>query len=205
MMDLAGRLAVVLLGVFLAALAIGVGLPPASPDGTFALVARLGVAALLGAIGVGCLALALGGDDNRSRHRSPEPLATLCLVCGATASGTARLAAGGTCTACAAVFAEAPERAPVESYGRMAAGFAAAIGFGILFLGLSMLFGPYLDGERRIWVLIAAAALGLLLAAVGGEMAFASRRERSSVHRSRQRATQKLAKHVALLLPQNLA
>jgi hypothetical protein len=53
---------------------------------------------------------------------------------------------------------------------------ALGIGGGLLFLGLGVLFGPFLEGERRPWALMAFAALGLFLAGFGALVGWAASR-----------------------------
>ena len=153
------------LALFCLALAFGVlSAPPIHGHPVLAVLIQGSVVLLLGSIGTGALVSSvntLSGASGTVRGVPSEALAH-CLTCGE------RTPNDEVCPACGEPPCDRTRSFHVDKQGWAGSAFGVAL-FGALFcLGLFVLIGPYYDGERRVWVLLACGALALLLLVVGG-------------------------------------
>lgn len=164
---LVGALVPLLLAVFLGCLAFGVSGADVSGPRYLSILLKGFFSAVVGGIAV--FSAGVGVQTLRGRRvRSkvlPAVLETFCPRCGER-SDAARV----VCPGCAHPFTGRAERwsTPEHNYG--ATLFGLVLGGGLACLGLFVLAGPFAEGERRIWVLFATGALGLLILGVGGLM-----------------------------------
>ena len=158
------------LALFLSALAFGVLSGPIHGHPVLVLLLKGFILLMFGGIAAGALwsgVRALSGDSGKARGVPDEALAH-CLTCGERTPNDA------VCPFCDEPPCDRTRSFTVAPSGWLGSAFGVAL-FGALFcLGLFVLFGPYHDGERRVWVLLACGALALLLLAVGGAGALAS-------------------------------
>jgi hypothetical protein len=152
--------AVLLLGaVFFAALGIGVVRAPMHMNPALAWLLRGFIGMLFGSLGGGAL---LGAVRTvRPAVAPPAALLARCLGCGE------RCAADAACPVCALPVMD---RAGATTVGPAAVIDAALLTLGsasMVCLGVFVAVGPWVDGERRLWVLCAMGALAVLLLLVG--------------------------------------
>ena len=158
------------LAIFLGAITFGVLSGEPSEDSSAFLVFLLQVffALVVGGIALGCagLGVQLLVTPERAALRAaslPASLGRFCPGCG-EASGPDDVA----CARCAHPFlGRAGRWRTDEKTGLLTAAFLAALGAGLLCLGVGVGVGPFLEGERRLWALVAFGGLGLLLGGVG--------------------------------------
>jgi hypothetical protein len=158
------------------ALASGVGGAPMRMHPGLAWLLRAFIVLLFGSLSLGS---ALGAWRSlRGRPPLPRELASRCLACGTACS------ASEACPTCEQPPTERGSIAAVES-GSWVDEFVTALGAASLpCLGVFVAIGPFLEGERRAWVLVATTALALLILPVGvvllfGKLADLARRVRS--------------------------
>ncbi|WP_394831034.1 hypothetical protein LVJ94_31440 [Pendulispora rubella] len=105
----------------------------------------------------GCMLFARPGA-----RKVPAEALEHCLVCGERAPRDV------TCPCCGEPLGDREARFSVERDGSLVAGFLGfLVSGGVAGLGAGIAMGPYFEGERRGWALVAYAALGLLVFAVG--------------------------------------
>ena len=97
----------------------------------------------------------------RGQPGLPAELTARCLTCGE------RTPHDLVCPVCGELPQNRAAAFHIPSDGFLGELFAAAIATGVGCLGLFIMIGPYLDGERRWWALIAFFALGLLMFVIG--------------------------------------
>ncbi|MDI1432057.1 hypothetical protein [Polyangium sorediatum] len=152
------------LALFCLALAFGMLSAPIQGHPVLAVLIKGSIVLLLGSIGVGTLVSGintLSGASGKARGVPDEALAH-CLTCGERTPNDV------VCPVCGEPPCDRTRSFHVDKQGWGGATFGVAL-FGALFcLGLFILIGPYYDGERRVWVLLACGGLALLLLAVGG-------------------------------------
>jgi len=97
----------------------------------------------------------------RGQPGLPAELTARCLTCGEHTPHDL------VCPVCGELPQNRSAAFNIPSDGFWGELFAATIATGVGCLGLFIMIGPYLDGERRWWALIAFFALGLLMFAIG--------------------------------------
>jgi len=97
----------------------------------------------------------------RGQPGIPAELTARCLTCGESTPYDL------VCPVCGELPQNRAASFSIPSEGFWGELFAAAIAVGVGCLGLFIMIGPYFDGERRWWALIAFFALGLLMFAIG--------------------------------------
>lgn len=149
----------VLLAIFLLALAFGIFGAPMNMQPILGYLLKAFIGLVFGGIAALCLLYAV--RMVRGGSRLPSDLLQHCLTCGE------RTPQDLVCPVCA----EPPQNRSVsfqasneEWLGEV---FVALILTGVGCLGVFIMIGPFLDGERRFWALIAFLALGLLMFSVG--------------------------------------
>ncbi|WP_438008606.1 hypothetical protein WME89_07810 [Sorangium sp. So ce321] len=151
------------LSIFFAALAIGILAASIEAPPLLAWTLRGFILLLFGGIAVGSAvgaARALSGEDTKAHGVPPEVLAR-CLTCGEVTPSDA------PCPACAEPPHDRAGAIKVTRQGILGAAFGVGLFGALVCLGVFILAGPYYDGERRVWALIAFGALGLLILIVG--------------------------------------
>jgi hypothetical protein len=155
---LKGALAL-LLAIFLSGLAVGIVGSPMRMHPVLAILLKAFILLVFGGIAAFGVASALRSFAP-SPSLPPEARAR-CLTCGEATPNDA------VCPVCAEPPGERAHSFQVRSESLLGVTFVTAIFAGVGCLGAFILIGPYLDGERRAWALIAFAALGLLLLSIG--------------------------------------
>lgn len=151
------------LSLFFAALAVGILSAPIEAPPLLAWTLRGFILLMFGGIAVGSAvgaARALSGDAAKARGVPAEVLAR-CLTCGEATPSDA------PCPSCAEPPRDRAAAFTVQRQGLLGAAFGAALFGALVCLGVFILAGPYHDGERRVWALLAFGALGLLILTVG--------------------------------------
>jgi len=149
--------------VFFGALAYGILSATATGPKTIAWLIRGFVFFMFGGIGASALywvAKTLRGEDALA-HNAPEALRARCLTCGELTP------ASEVCRICEEPPHDRAKHVRVERSGFFSSAFGAAICAALLCLGVFILVGPYSEGERRIWALLAFGALGLFITIIG--------------------------------------
>ena len=156
-----------LLALFLGSLTFGVWNAKVAGAAVLGLLLKGFFAAVVGGIAAFSLGIAVQTlRGRRARRRAmPLALASFCPRCGARSD-----AERAACPGCAHPFTSRATRwsTPEHNYGATLLGLV--LGGGLACLGAFLAAGPFLEGERRVWALLAALALGLLLLAVGALM-----------------------------------
>ncbi len=149
----------VTLAVFMTAIGCGILGAPMNMNPMLGYLLKAFIGLVFGGIAAFCIVQAIRGV--RGGPRLPSELTARCLTCGEHTPHDL------VCPVCgepprdrAISFGSQPD----EFWGQV---FGAIILTGVGCLGLFIMIGPYLDGERRWWALIAFFALGLLLLVVG--------------------------------------
>jgi len=151
------------LSIFFAALAVGILSAPIDAPPLLAWVLRGFILLMFGGITVSSAvgaARSLSGEDGRARDVPPEVLAR-CLTCGEVTPSDV------PCPSCAEPPRDRAGAIQATRQGLLGAAFGVALFGALVCLGVFILAGPYYDGERRLWALIAFGALGLLILTVG--------------------------------------
>ncbi|MDI3289527.1 hypothetical protein [Polyangium sp. 15x6] len=159
-----GAICAFALALFLLAIGFGILSAPFHMHPVLAALLKGFIVLLLGSIGGVLLPLAmqtLTGTRAKTRDVPDEALAH-CLTCGERTPNDA------VCPVCGEPPCDRSHFFHVNRPGLVGSAFGAALFGSMACLGLFVLIGPYHDGERRVWVLLACGALGLLLLAVGG-------------------------------------
>lgn len=153
--------AVLLLGVvFFAALGVGVVSAPMRMHPALGWLLRGFIGGMFGSLAGG----ALVGAVRLIRPTATPPAALLarCLGCGEPC------AADAPCRVCALPPMDRRAAVTVSPARAIDAALLGAGASSLLCLGVFVAVGPWVDGERRVWVLCAMAALAVLLLLVGG-------------------------------------
>ncbi|MDI1445000.1 hypothetical protein [Polyangium sp. 6x1] len=156
------------LALFLLALAFGILSAPFHMHPVLAALLKGFITLIFGSIAAAVLVMAarsFTGASDKTRGVPDEALAH-CLTCGERTPNDA------VCPFCGEPPCDRTRSFSVDKEGWAGPAFVLALSGGILCLGLFILIGPYHDGERRIWALLAFSALALLLIAVGGAGVF---------------------------------
>lgn len=151
------------LAVFLIALAFGIVSAKFTGPPALSWLLRGFIVLMFGGIAAGSLWSAqrtIRGDAQKA-SRVPEEALARCLVCGE------RSPAELGCPICGEAPADRRNMITVARKTWIGMAIGVAISAALLCLGLFITIGPFFDGERRIWALIAFAALGLLMTAIG--------------------------------------
>jgi hypothetical protein len=159
------------LSLFLGSLVFGVAGARVSGHWLLGLLLKGFFSAVVGGIAALCAGIAvqtLLGRRVRSKGL-PAVLATFCPRCGQR-SPAERVA----CPRCTHPFAGRTKRWSSAEHNYGATLLGLVLGGGLSFLGLFIAAGPFAEGERRVWMLLCAAALGLLLLVVGVLMIWGS-------------------------------
>ncbi|MDC3956156.1 hypothetical protein [Polyangium jinanense] len=159
-----GAICAFALALFLLALAFGIVSAPFHMHPVLAALLKGFIVLLFGSIGAFLVSIAtqtLTGTRAKTRDVPDEALAH-CLTCGERTPNDA------VCPVCGEPPCDRSHAFSVNKEGWAGSAFGIALFGALLCLGLFVLIGPYHDGERRVWVLLACGALGLLLLAVGG-------------------------------------
>lgn len=159
-----GAICAFALALFLLALGFGILAAPFHMHPVLAALLKGFIVLLLGSIGTVLLSLAtqtLTGKREKTPGVPDEALAH-CLTCGERTPNDA------VCPVCGEPPCDRSHAFTVNKESWAGSTFGIALFGALLCLGLFVLIGPYHDGERRVWVLLACGALGLLLLAVGG-------------------------------------
>jgi hypothetical protein len=152
--------AVLLLGaVFFAALGIGVVRAPMHMHPALAWLLRGFIGMLFGSLGGGALLGAVRAV--RPAVAPPAALLARCLGCGE------RCASEAACPVCALPPMDREGAITVTPAGVIDAVLLAVGASSMVCLGVFVAVGPWIDGERRLWVLCAMGALAVLLLLVG--------------------------------------
>jgi hypothetical protein len=153
-----------LLGSFLASLAFGVTFGAHQGSRIMAACMRVFFGLLVGAISAFCFAY--GIQEIRGAQglpKAPRALIAFCPACGAETDSTALF-----CSRCRLPLLGRADEWKRAGLGLLTRLLALGLGGGLSSLGLGFLIGPAVEGERRLWAMIAFVAFGLFLAAVGG-------------------------------------
>lgn len=152
-------LLLVSLAIFMGSLGVGILGAPMNMKPILAFFLKAFILLIFGGISAFCLLGAVRAV--RKDPGPPKEMLARCLTCGE------RTPHDLVCPLCA----EPPQNRLVcfkmeddEWFGQL---FGALILTGVGCLGIFIMIGPYLDGERRWWALIAFFALGLLMFLVG--------------------------------------
>lgn len=155
-----GAAVIYLLGaLFFAALGVGVVSAPAAMHPGLALLLRLFIGLLFGSLSLGALLAA--SRELRPAPSAPSALLLRCLCCGEPCG------AESACPSCAQPPHDRAAALRCEPSRWIDAALFALAAVGVLCLGIFVAVGPYVDGERRLWVLVAVGALAVLLILVG--------------------------------------
>ncbi len=149
----------VLLAVFMGAIGFGILTAPMNMKPILALLLKAFIGLVFGGISAFCILYAIrtmGGTP-----KLPSELYARCLTCGERSPHEL------VCPVCAEPPQNRVSAIRVNSDDLLGQLFGALILTGVGCLGLFIMIGPYLDGERRWWALIAFFALGLLMFVVG--------------------------------------
>lgn len=149
----------VLLAVFMSALGFGILTAPMNMKPILALLLKAFIGLVFGGIAAICMLFAI--RMIRGNSALPSELYARCLTCGERSSHDL------VCPICAEPPQNRTVAIRIESDDLLGELFGALILTGVGCLGLFIMIGPYLDGERRWWALIAFFALGLLMFVVG--------------------------------------
>lgn len=152
------------LALFLLALAFGIVSAPIHGHPVLAALLKGFILLLFGAIAAGALfsgARALSGASGEA-HRVPDEALAHCLTCGERAPND------DVCPSCDEPPCDRARSFTVVRPGWAGSAFGVALFGALVCLGVFVLVGPWHDGERRPWALLAFGALALLLLAVGG-------------------------------------
>ncbi|MDP2312371.1 MAG: hypothetical protein Q8P41_05660 [Pseudomonadota bacterium] len=157
-----------LVGLFMGSMAIGIlGLKVDGPP-LVGLLIRGSLAVLLGGIAAWLLAVAVQGvrGPGRRRPRVPAVLLARCAGCGLPIGPSE-----GPCPLCGH---PAPGRETLwtASRGPEGAELGVPVGIGLVGLGVFMMTAPFVDGDRRVWVVVGCLALGLLMSGMGALFTF---------------------------------
>lgn len=149
----------VLLAVFMSAIGFGILTAPMDMKPILALLLKAFIGLVFGGIAAFCILYAIriiGGAP-----KLPPELYARCLTCGERSPHDL------VCPVCAEPPQDRAAAIRVNSDDLLGQLFGALILTGVGCLGVFIMIGPYLDGERRWWALIAFFALGLLMFVVG--------------------------------------
>lgn len=145
--------------VFFGALGLGVVTAPMDMHPALGWLLRGFIGLLFGSLSLAALLSAF--RSLRPHVPAPAELLARCLCCGE------RTPEGEPCPCCG--LSSAPRVTAVQTQpGRWPDALLMSMGAtGVACLGAFVAVGPYVDGERRVWVLAAMGALALLLLLVG--------------------------------------
>ncbi len=152
-------LLMVLLAVFMTAIGVGILGAPMNMKPILAILLKAFIALVFGGIAAFCVLGAvrtIWGNPGL-----PSELYARCLTCGEHTPHDL------VCPVCAEPPQDRSAVIRVNSDDLLGQFFGSLILTGVGCLGLFIMIGPYLDGERRLWALIAFFALGLLMFVVG--------------------------------------
>lgn len=148
------------LAVFMSSLAFGiVSAPMGKMHPVLGFLLKSFILLVFGGISAFCIGFAI--QSLRGGPKLPPDVLSRCPTCGEKTPGDL------VCPVCGELPHDRKLVYRVESEGLWGHAIGAIILAGVGCLGLFIMIGPYLDGERRLWALIAFAALGLLMLAVG--------------------------------------
>lgn len=161
-----------LAALFLGAITLGVLGAEVSGPPILGVVLRGFFGLVVGGIAVGLAAVAVrvlfGAQPGAAGSGAPLPEAirALCPACGRPASDA------HWCPSCELPLAGRTVGWCPEERSRAVNLFLVCLGVGLLSLGVGIAAGPGLEGERRLWAMLAAFALGLLVAGFGAILAW---------------------------------
>ncbi len=158
------------LAVFFGALGFGIVFAPMKGHPLLMGLLKAFIALLFGGIAAGSLGgavVAFTGASKKARGVPDEALGR-CLTCGEATPNDV------VCPVCGEPPVDRARFFGAERSPWFGPAMGAAIFGALVLLGLFILLGPYHDGERRVWALLAFGALALLLIAVGGAGLFGS-------------------------------
>jgi hypothetical protein len=154
-----GAAVLVLGAVFFAALGIGVASAPMHMHPALGWLLKGFIGMLFGSLAGGALLGAVRAV--RPAGRPPAALLARCLGCGEPS------AADAPCPVCAMPPMDRARAITVAPAGVIDAALLTLGAASMLCLGVFVAVGPWIDGERRVWVLCAMGALAVLLLLVG--------------------------------------
>jgi hypothetical protein len=152
-------LLLVSLAVFMGSLGAGILGAPMHMKPILSYLLKAFIGLVFGGIAAFCAASAF--RSVRSDSGLPSDLFAFCLTCGE------RTPHDLICPVCNEPPQNRSVALKVQTDDWLSQIFGASILTGVGCLGIFIMIGPYLDGERRWWALIAFFALGLLMTAVG--------------------------------------
>jgi len=148
-----------MLAVFMTAIGCGILGAPMNMHPVLGYLLKAFIGLVFGGIAAFCILHAIRAV--RGRPGLPAELTARCLTCGE------RTPYDLVCPVCAEPPQNRSASITVHSVELLGQAFGALILSGVGCLGAFIMIGAYLDGERRLWVLIAFFALGLLMFVVG--------------------------------------
>lgn len=157
-----GKLQAILLlalGIFMGSLGVGIVSAPMHMSPILSILLKAFIGLVFGGIAAGCALFAY-----RSIQRDPGLPADLlarCLTCGEKTPNDL------VCPVCGELPQDRKAAFHIKTEEWLVQLFGMMILTGVGCLGVFIIIGPYLDGERRWWALVAFFALGLLLFIVG--------------------------------------
>ncbi len=143
----------------MSALAVGIVGAPMKMHPVLELLLKAFILLVFGGIAAFCVVS--GFQSSNSGPVVPAEALARCLTCGEATPNDA------VCPVCAEPPQQRAAAFNVQSESLFGPTVVTVILAGVGCLGLFIMIGPYLDGERRWWALIAFAALGLLMLTIG--------------------------------------
>lgn len=149
----------VALGIFMGSLGVGIIDAPMHMSPILSILLKAFIGLVFGGIAAGCIVFAF--RSTRRDANLPTEMVARCLTCGEHSPYDL------VCPLCGELPQDRKAAFNIKTEEWLAQLFGALIIAGVGCLGIFIMIGPFLDGERRWWALIAFFALGLLLFVVG--------------------------------------